>query len=735
MCKPGEPRCRVGLEATGLNRLARSRKARKPQPVTGANSPGQSGKPSSAKQERREKGRERARARKTERLVVAVVLLISALAFVNSLNGEFVYDDRFQVLNNPTINTLGNIPRMFTQSVWQFMNSTSQLPVGAYYRPIFNIALIINHQLFGSEVFGWHLVSLLLHLTVVFLVYMLGRQWDLPGEAPAAAALLFGLHPTHCESVAWVSGLPDPLAAVFVLSSVILYERNCRGALSRWPALAGCAGLALLAMLCKEVAIVFPVFIALREWQDRSDKETLRIRLSRVVRRSLPFLAAAVVYIGLRYAVLGFISKAEPKTVGVTGAQVLLTIPSALLSYARLLFVPFPLAITYPIGYVASATDPRFWAAALAVLAMVVGTWWLVRSSAAGQKALLFLILFLLPVLNLKAFNPQESLIHDRYLYLPSVGFCMLIALGMVWLCAKFGAGQIAFRTATALIAGILLLLTVNQNQSWQNDLVMARGALKLNPQSPFLLNYIGAYYSQRNQTVAAEQSYLEALGYDPKYYDALSNLGDLYRTQGRLTEAEQNYLKAIEYAAPYADTHYNLGVTYTSQGRYEDATRALLDALDIQPSLVTARYNLGWNYDQLGKTSLAEQAYVETLQYKPSYAEPRINLGVLLTKQGRYDEALAQLQTAKLYAPDHQVLLYALGDVLMKLKRYDDAIAQFKQLIQRDPQNKLVYTSLGLCYEGLGNKGEAKIQFEKAIEVAPQDQYTNTAREHLAKL
>jgi protein O-mannosyl-transferase len=715
--------------------LARSRKTRKPQPPTAGNSTAPSGRPSSAKQERREKGRERTRARNTERLIVAGVLLISALAFVNSLNGEFVYDDRYQVLNNPTINSIGNIPRMFTQSVWQFMNSTSQLPVGAYYRPIFNIALIINHHLFGSEVFGWHLASLLLHLTVVFLVYLLSRQWELPGEAAAAAALLFGVHPIHSESVAWVSGLSDLLAAVFLLGSLVLYERYCRGAILRWRPLALSVVLALLAMLSKEVAIVFPVFLALREWLDRSQGEAFKVRLTRVVRRTLPFFAAAVVYIGLRYAVLGFISKAEPDTEGVTGAQVLLTIPSALLSYARLLWMPYPLAITYPLRYVASAADPRFWVAALAVAAMVAGAWWLVRSSAAGQKALLFLILFLLPVLNLKAFNPQESLIHDRYLYLPSVGFSMLIALGLVWLCAKVGEGQTVFRTATALMAGILLLLTVNQNQSWQNDLVMARGALKLNPQSPFLLNYIGAYYSRSNQTAPAEQSYLEALEYDPKYYDALSNLADLYRTQGRLTEAEQSYLRAIEYAAPYADTRYNLGVTYTSQGRYEEAPRALLDALEIQPSLVAARYNLGWNYDELGKSALAEQAYVETLQYKPSYPEPRINLGVLLTKQGRLNEALAQLQTAQRYAPDHPVLLYALGDVLMKLKRYEEAIAQFKQLVPRDPQNKLVYTSLGLCYEGLGNKLDAKIQFEKAIEIAPQEQYTNTAREHLAKL
>jgi Flp pilus assembly protein TadD len=70
-----------------------------------------------------------------------------------------------------------------------------------------------------------------------------------------------------------------------------------------------------------------------------------------------------------------------------------------------------------------------------------------------------------------------------------------------------------------------------------------------------------------------------------------------------------------------------------------------------------------------------------------------------------------------------------------MKMKRYQDAIAQFQQLVRREPQNKLVYTSLGLCYEALGNAVEAKAQFRKAIEIAPQEKYTDTAREHLAKL
>src|SRR4029077_13179448 len=165
---------------------------------------------------------------------------------------------------------------------------------------------------------------------------------------------------------------------------------------------------------------------------------------------------------------------------------------------------------------------------------------------AVGRRALVFLVQFLLPVLNLKAFNPQESLIHDRYLYLPSIGFCILVALALDWLCARLGARRqvFFFRTAAASVAVILLALTVNQNRNWQNDLVMVNAALKLNPQSPFLLNYVGAYYFRQNQPAIAERNYLEALATDPKYYDALSNLGDVYRMQGRFAEAEQSYLK-----------------------------------------------------------------------------------------------------------------------------------------------------------------------------------------------
>lgn len=716
--------------------MARNRKSKGPKSTDARISPEPKPKPVSARQERREKARAQSQTKKRERLWLLAILAITALAYMNSLDGQFVYDDRLQILKNPTLNSLANIPRMFTQGVWQFLNENDKTAVGPYYRPLFNIALIIGHQLFGLEVFGWHLLSVGLHVAVVFLVYRLARQWNVSTEVAAAAALLFGVHPVHSESVAWVAAMPDPLAAVFILSSLLLYERYYHGQGRKPAAVTASVVLALAAMLSKEVAVIFPLFLVVREALDLTGGERLRSTIARAARRTTPFFVMILLYFGMRYYVLGFLRQDEPKSAGIPAMQVLITIPSILVSYARMLVAPFPLAVMYGNKYVQSPLDVRFFGAALAVTAIVAAAIWFVRASPAGRRALALLVVFLLPVLNLKAFRPEESLLHDRYLYLPSIGFCILAAMALEQLSSRFAARRReVFVTATVLAGAALLGLTYYQNLSWQNEIAMTNNALKVTPQWPFLHNYIGAYYTDQHKYAEAEQAYLDAIKIDSRYYDAYSNLADIYREQGKLDHAEELYLKALDCGAPYADTYYNLGVTYINEGKLAQAEQPLLHALEIWPSHNKARYNLGWTYDREGKDALAEQTYAETVQRDPGYPEPRINLAILLTRQKRYTEAIDHLHIAQRYAPDHPVLRYALADVNMKTQHYDEAIAAFSQLAAQNINQNLVHTNLGLCYESIGKKEEAKAQFQKAIELAPQDPYTNTAREHFAKL
>lgn len=665
--------------------------------------------------------------------LVAGVLAISFLAFANALDGEFVYDDRFQILKNPTITSLGNIPSMFTESVWQFLSRSADEPIGSYYRPIFNIALILNYGLFGLEPFGWHLVSVLLHLAVTFGVFALAREWDLTSELAAIAALLFGLHPVHVESVAWISGLPDPLLGVFTLGAVALYEVWRREG-AAWR-LGVSLALAALALLTKEVAIVIPVFVGVRELVDAGRERSLAARVTDAARRAAPYAALAALYLGARYAVLGFISKTEPKAAGIAAEQVMWTVPDVLLHYVELLFVPYPLAITYDLGYVASAADPRFWGALAALVAIAAVAVWLAWRAAAARYALAFLVLFLLPVLNLKAFNQDESLVHDRYLYLPSVGFCILVALGLGWLAERVGTERrrTALVAAACAIAAVFFGLTVAQNRTWNDDLTMARHALAHDPDKPFLLNYVGAYYMVREQNFAEAERWLErAVELRPDYFDSLTNLADVYRFQRRLVEAEQTYRRALDAGSPYFSTPYNLGLVYIDLGRRDEAREWLERALEIDARNAEALYTLGWIYDQGGDRAAAERYYVRALEARPTYPEPRINLAVSQTQTGRHKDALENLLVARRIAPQHPVLLYALGDVYARTGKYREAAEAFTQLVRVAPTHHLAWTQLGLCYERLGDRANATASFRRAVEVAPNEPYTDVARSRL---
>src|SRR5918911_1658691 len=275
------------------------KKKKKPSPTPSADAA--TGKPSSARQARRARAVAGRQEKRREWMLLGGVLLITAFAFFNSLEGQFVYDDRLQVVRNPTITNLANIPKMFVQSVWQFLNETDQAAAGPYYRPLFNIALIVNYALFGRQTFGWHLISLLVHLAAVFLVYRLGRRWGLSRETGLAAALLFGLHPAHSESVAWVAALPDPMAAVFILASLLLYERHYHGPRKSKALLGASIALAFAAMLSKEVAVMLAVFLFVREWLDREPDQTTGGALAQAARRAAPYFALVVVYLALRY--------------------------------------------------------------------------------------------------------------------------------------------------------------------------------------------------------------------------------------------------------------------------------------------------------------------------------------------------------------------------------------------------------------------------------------------------
>ena len=192
------------------------------------------------------------------RLILIAVLLVTGAVYLPACGYQFVYDDHGQILDNQYALTWSWLPHYFTSHVW----SSKQLAAPVYYRPLFLVWLLLNYQLFGVNPAWWHLTTVLAHVLATFLVYRLAvKLFDDPWPA-GIAALLFGLHPVHIESVTWVSGVSEPLVAVFLLSALIFYLRSRDPADARartWlPVSLALAGTALLA---KETALILPLLI------------------------------------------------------------------------------------------------------------------------------------------------------------------------------------------------------------------------------------------------------------------------------------------------------------------------------------------------------------------------------------------------------------------------------------------------------------------------------------------
>jgi hypothetical protein len=216
--------------------------------------------------------------------ILGLILVVTFLTFANSLFNAFAYDDTTQILQNEFIRDFRNLPKAMVTETWYWRvqqdkdPNKQDKPSTPYYRPIFVIYLMMMWKLFGASAFGWHLFNIALHLTVVYLVFLVLERVTKDIRLSGIACLIFAVHPMRSESVAWISGLTDPLLAIFVLSSFHFYLRYREEKLPKL--LLTSLGLFLFGTFTKEPAVALPIFIAAYELfavnQDKSLYERLK---------------------------------------------------------------------------------------------------------------------------------------------------------------------------------------------------------------------------------------------------------------------------------------------------------------------------------------------------------------------------------------------------------------------------------------------------------------------------
>jgi uncharacterized membrane protein (DUF485 family) len=470
----------------------------------------------------------------TQSRALFLIVATTVLVYANSLSGEFVFDDTKQIAGNPSLHSWGNLVRAFTSDVWSFQRGsfTHDIPP-PYYRPLFTAYLTVNFQLFGLWAPGWQLTSLLVHTGATVIVFFLIKRLSNDNVIATLAALLFGLHPAHVESVSWISGIPDPLAALFFVPSMIWYVRyRTEGGKIFLFASVIAYG---LSALCKETPLALPLVLVVWELTQAHARQKLSPRFREITLQMIPYGLMAVAYLALRFSVLGLISWKHPFMAQVPDSAIWMTVPFVVVTYLRHLIAPFYLSLIYGTSFITDANDLRFFLPT-AILLALAALLWIYRRSLSSQIwiAIALIAAPLLPVLNLRVFH-FEYIIQDRYLYLPSIGFCYLLAILIV----RLARGQRQFAVGLAILLLIIFGAgTVAQNRVWHNAVTLWQRAIYYAPNSWSTHYNLGLAYLNRKEYQAALNELTVARRLNSVEPSVLNNLALAQNASGLKLEA-----------------------------------------------------------------------------------------------------------------------------------------------------------------------------------------------------
>jgi len=589
-----------------------------------------------------------------------LVAMVALLAFLGTAGFAFVYDDRAQVLNNPEITSWRRVLGYFGGDVWTSYDPTH---VQNYYRPLFFLWFRINYMLFHLHPAGWHLAAIALHVIVCVLVFRLCLALTSDRTVALMAATLFAVHPIHLESVAWISGTTDPLMCVFLIGAAICFLR--------WLHAAGIASLlatAVLfaaALLVKEPAIMLlPLLALLAVLYAPGAGESVNgasnlTRTAALLRGVLPLAVLAAVYLALRAHLLGGAAHAVNQ---LSASQILLTLPGIAFFYLRQSLMPIGLSFLYDMPAQSQPTWDGFWMPLLVVIAFVaLLVYWCARPSRLRPALLAaagIWFFWLLPEFNLQ-WMPIGELVHDRYLYLPVLGLCLMAAIAL----RQWNDGDAAAAHGLA------------------SDAV--RGAMSDKERSGAQALMLGS--TQRTAFICL-----------------LVFLFTATILQEPLCASDLLIWVRAAKVAPHSDIVYgNLGTVLLERGDTEHGLAALQHALELNPDSRTANFNLGYALYNQHNYAAAEPYVARAVQIAPGMAEGYRLLGSIELRLGHADTAESLMRKALSLAPRQEGYHTALGLVLLERGDRPGAAQEFHRELEIFPDSPGLQQALRQLDEG----------------------------------
>lgn len=683
-------------------------------------------------------------------VILIITFITSFVCYSNTLNADFVYDDHRAILTNQDLRPKTPIINIFYNDFWGTPLSHS----GSHksFRPLCVLTFRLNYYFGKLNPLGYHLLNNLLHSIVSCLFAYVCKKFFHKQWLMMLGGILFSTHPIHTEAVAGIVGRADIGAAMFFLMAIISYEKatSIKDTTSTFW-MFSCMFSALCALYTKEIGIsvlavcmTYEVLIVSKCNIAYPFIAIKKLCITGGLHRIVILMLYTIFLVYTRLLVMGYLPPSFSPSDNPAASH-----PDATTRFLTFMYLPFCnlwlLLYPFHLSYDWSSLNAIPLVESISQYENILSILFYAGLTFIAYQYLKFCIMndkllivkeklpdkefveteFLYDSLNLLIFSmacmilpflPATNLlfyvgfvIAERILYIPSLGFCLLIVNGL-HLLLKYKKNL--EKKIFVIMGAILLLFSVRtfiRNYDWMNEEALYKSGLITSPSKSW--GNLANIYNKQERFIEAEKAYKNALKIKPTMGDTNYNLGLLLNNLGRYDEALTYFNNAIKYRPSLAAAHLGLGQTLQKIGKKMDALKVFQNAYNISDyglkdpqahhtSLTHIRDQTGRLYFELGNYEKAIKVFRDALDRKPSGYEPASVFNML----GQSYSALNDQETAESWfiksldsKPDHVPALLTYSKHL-GLRNYKKALEMLKKALSLEPKRTetyLIYSTL----------------------------------------
>ncbi len=644
-------------------------------------------------------------------LQIALLAILTVLAYANSLNGKFIFDDQQIVMQNPRLMNVRNVGDV--------------IELASGWRQLLFFTYGLNYYWSGLDTFSYHAVNLLLHVQNVLLVYaiLLAMGGNKPPFQHAGAkftafagAAVFGVHTMLSGAVSYIAGRSSVLCGTFYFLAILLFlkaidsaQRSRQIVFLAFTAVSG-----FLAFQAKQEAITLPLFLAAVVFL-RSEKKDWRFIAPLA---AMPL--AAVFFMRAQLAAL-FASVSKNEVLVSAGFERVLTPAAYFRTYVTSVAGYYLPRFVFPIGLSADPQiapvehwySPEF----LFSILMLAGLAWLaLRFYKRDPLFSLGVTALLVSPLMAYAAIPLADVVLEHRAYIPGLGVAFIFAWAFQWVASRYRTMQ--WLALGALVA-VFGFMTASRNAVFANNIALWEDAERKAPEKPRPHFNLGQAYQEGQRLNDAIREYEHALALKPDIHAAYSNIAAIYLDQKLYDKGEEMLLKVTSLAPDFTEGFINLAVLYIRRQDPDKALNALNRALQINPESFAAHFNKGEALTQKGDFKAALESYKEAVHLRPDLESFRLTLGVAYSRAG--DRTAAENEFMKLTSTSLAPDAYRnIGSLYSEAGQMDKAIPYFQQAAQMRKPFPEAYHEIGVAYLRKQMPDEAIAQFRTTLQQKP---------------